>query len=108
MSTRTFDRETLLDLSVNAIPLVIIVFFVVVYATIGTFPDDPVVLLVQMSILLLTAGGLALLTYVSGKAISTDEDELDTEELHAGYSRADVQRVEGGGDEPVPATDGEG
>ncbi|WP_370518672.1 DUF6684 family protein [Natronomonas sp. CBA1123] len=31
MSNRTFDRETLLDLSVNVIPLAILAFFVIVY-----------------------------------------------------------------------------
>ena len=90
MSERTFDRETLLDLSVNVIPLGILVFFVAVYAVVGSFPDDPVVLVIQMSIILLTAGGLTVLTYYSGKAISGAEEEMD-EYVPAGYSHEDAE-----------------
>jgi hypothetical protein len=102
MSERLFDRETLLDLTVNVIPLGILVFFVAAYAVIGSFPDDPVVVLVQMSIILLTAGGLAVLTYYSGKAISGAEEEMD-EYIPAGYSREDAE-VAGvpGGSESEP------
>jgi hypothetical protein len=90
MSERLFDRETLLDLTVNVIPLGILAFFVAAYAVIGSFPDDPVVVLIQMSIILLTAGGLAVLTYYSGKAISGAEEEMD-EYIPAGYSREDAE-----------------
>jgi len=62
MSERLFDRETLLDLTVNVIPLGILAFFVAVYALVGSFPDDPLIVLIQMSIILLTAGALAVLT----------------------------------------------
>ena len=77
MSERTFDRETILDLSVNVIPLGMLAFFIVVYAVVGSFPDDPIVLVIQMSIILLTAGGLVMLTYYSGKAIAGAEEEMD-------------------------------
>lgn len=96
MSERLFDRETLLDLTVNVIPLGILAFFVAVYALVGSFPDDPLIVLIQMSIILLTAGALAVLTYYSGKAISGAEAEMD-EYIPAGYSRedADVAGVPG-------------
>ena len=41
MSERTFDRETLLDLSVNVIPLGMLAFFIVVYAVVGSSGNDP-------------------------------------------------------------------
>lgn len=73
MSDRIFDRETLLDISVNVIPLGIILFFIVVYTTMGDYPSAPLIVLLQMSILVLTGFGLLVLTYYSGKAISTAE-----------------------------------
>ncbi|MFQ3320206.1 MAG: hypothetical protein ACI8UR_001371 [Natronomonas sp.] len=92
MSDRTFDRETLLDLSVNAIPIGIIAFFVVAYLVIAPYPNDPAIMVIQMAIMLLTGIGLTILTYYSGKAISTAEDEGVN--LHAGYSKQDVETLE--------------
>ena len=105
MSERTFDRETLLDLSVNVIPLGILAFFVVVYAVVGSFPDDPIVIVIQMSILLLTAGGLVMLTYYSGKAVAGAEEEMD-EYIPAGYSREDAERGSLPGDHGGPEAQG--
>jgi hypothetical protein len=90
MSERTFDRDTLLDLSVNVIPLAILLFFVVLYAAIAPYPANSVVLAVQMSIIVLTGVALTLLTYYSGKAISTAENETD-DPIPAGYSEADAE-----------------
>ncbi|MCY4730100.1 hypothetical protein KY092_05960 [Natronomonas gomsonensis] len=87
MSNRTFDRETLLDLSVNVIPLAILAFFVIVYGVMGNYPDDPVVLVVQMSIIIVTGIALTLLTYFSGKAIAGSEEE---DEIPPGYSAEDA------------------
>lgn len=76
MSEHTFDRETLLDVSVNVVPLGIILFFVVTYVVVGDYPSDPLVFVVQMSIMGLTGVGLLVLTYYSGKAIAgADEAE---------------------------------
>jgi hypothetical protein len=88
MSNRTFDRETLLDLSVNVIPLAILTFFVIVYGLVGNYPDDPVILLVQMSIIIVTGIALTLLTYFSGKAIAGSETE---DEIPPGYSAEDAE-----------------
>jgi hypothetical protein len=90
MSERIFDRETLLDLTVNAIPLGILVFFIVLYTAVAPFPENSVVLVVQLSIISLTAVGLTILTYYSGKAISSAEN--DTEDyIPAGYSEEDAE-----------------
>lgn len=90
MSERTFDRDTLLDLSVNVIPLAILLFFVVLYVAIAPFPENSVVLAVQLSVITITGVALALLTYYSGKAISSAEDETD-DMIPAGYSEADAE-----------------
>jgi hypothetical protein len=88
MSNRTFDRETLLDLSVNVIPLAILAFFVIVYGVMGNYPNDPLVLFVQMSIIIVTGIALTLLTYFSGKAIAGSETE---DEIPPGYSPEDAE-----------------
>lgn len=83
MSERLFDRETLLDISVNIIPFGIILFFVVTYLVIGDYPDAPLVRLVQMSIMGLTGIGLLILTYFSGKAIASAEQHSEESETLA-------------------------
>ena len=62
MSDRLFDRETLLDISVNVIPLGITLFFVVA----GDYHSSPLVSLVQLSIMGLTAVGLLILDVLLG------------------------------------------
>lgn len=75
--TGTFDRETLLDLVVNAIPLGMMLFFVVVFLLINPFGSSPVNTAIQISLLVVPFVALAFLTYVSGKAVSEAEDELE-------------------------------
>ena len=81
MSERLFDRETLLDISVNVIPLGIILFFVVTYLVVGDYPSDPLITVVQLSIMGLTGIGLLILTYYSGKAIAGAEAGEEAEAL---------------------------
>jgi hypothetical protein len=73
-----FDEETLLDLIVNAVPLAIMLFFVVVFAVLNPFGWDPVTTALQFSIVLVTFAALAILTYYSGKAIQESEEALET------------------------------
>jgi hypothetical protein len=75
MAEKTFDRETLLDLTVNAIPLGMILFFVVLFLVISPYQSAPVVTAIQFSILGSMFVALFLLTYYAGKAISTAEEE---------------------------------
>jgi hypothetical protein len=72
-----FDRETLLDLVVNAIPLGIMLFFIAVFLLVNPFGSDPVGTALQISIVGVTFLALFVLTYVSGKAISESEKELE-------------------------------
>jgi hypothetical protein len=92
----TFDRETLLDLVVNAIPLGMILFFVVVFAVINPFGSDPVGTAIQMALLIVPFAALAFLTYVSGKAVSDAETDLEEQGLELSE--------EAGADEPAEET----
>jgi len=77
MTERIFDRDTLLDLTVNVIPLAMLGFFLVaflVYAP-GPFAFDSVLSTVQLSIVFTTFVLLAVLTYYAGKAIAGAEKE---------------------------------
>jgi hypothetical protein len=73
MSERTFDRETLLDLTVNIIPLGIILFFVLVFLFVNPWGFDPFVAAISIGLLVVPFVLLALLTYVSGRAVARDE-----------------------------------
>jgi len=73
MATRIFDRETLLDLTVNIVPLAIMAFFVVVFLVVNPWGVDPLASGIQFALLLAPFVLLAILTYISGKAIAGDE-----------------------------------
>ncbi|MEF8868518.1 MAG: DUF6684 family protein [Haloarculaceae archaeon] len=93
-----FDRETLLDLVVNAIPLGIMLFFIAVFLLVNPFGSDPVGTAIQISIVGVTFLALFVLTYVSGKAISESEKELE----EMGYTGVSESV---GADEAVEADD---
>jgi len=73
MSTKVFDRDTLLDLTVNFVPLFILLFFLVGYVVYNPFGVDSVTRILQVTLLLAPFVLLAILTYLSGKAIATAE-----------------------------------
>lgn len=79
MSGKTFDRETLLDLTVNVIPLGIILAFVGIFLVLSPFGFDSVISSIQFAIMGAMFVALAALTYYSGKAISQAEDEMEAE-----------------------------
>lgn len=70
---RIFDRETLLDLTVNFIPLGIILFFIVLFAVFRPFGVDLVATVIMMGLLIIPFAALAVLTYFAGKVISEAE-----------------------------------
>lgn len=78
-SSNYFDRETLLDLSVNIIPLGIIGFFLVLFVVVPSFGIDPWVTGIQLALLIIPFIGLAVLTYYSGKAIAKAEQQEEAE-----------------------------
>jgi hypothetical protein len=73
MATKIFDRETMLDLTVNFIPLFIILFFVVGFAVFNPFGYDSMATGIQYALLVAPFVFLAVLTYVSARAIAGDE-----------------------------------
>ncbi|WP_123533181.1 DUF6684 family protein [Halosimplex salinum] len=79
MSEKVFDRETLLDLTVNFIPLGILIFFIGAFALFPTWGVDPLISGLQFAIVGVTAVLLVILTYYAGKAISTAESEMEAE-----------------------------
>jgi hypothetical protein len=69
-----FDRETLLDLTVNFIPLFMILYFTAVLLIINPWPDLGLFLfVVAIGLHVVPFVALAILTYISGKAIAGDE-----------------------------------
>jgi len=77
MSSRTFDRDTILDLTVNIIPLGILAFFIVAFVVFTPDPlaFDSVFSTLQFSILVTMFVLLAILTYYAGKAVAGAEKD---------------------------------
>lgn len=75
----TFDRETLLDLMVNIIPIGIMLFFGVVYIFIIQYQRAwGFTSLVMFALIIVPIVSLGLLTYISGKHISGGESSTET------------------------------
>lgn len=70
MSDRVLDRETLLDLVVNIIPMGIILFFIALFLLYNPFGHSPVALVLSQLLLVVPFLVLAVITYVSGRIIS--------------------------------------
>jgi len=70
-----FEKDTLLDLTVNVIPLGIILFFIVAFALVNPFGLDPVFSGLQFSLMISMFLLLAVLTYYAGRAIEGAEHE---------------------------------
>lgn len=79
MDSTVFNRETLLDLSVNIIPLGIMVFFLALFVLANPWGmGDPLMYWLMVLIIGHMIVLLAVLTYYSGKAIESGEhaDEM--------------------------------
>jgi hypothetical protein len=74
--TEIFDRETLLDLVVNIIPLFIILFFIVAFVLFNPFGVEALPSGIQFGLLVAPFVLLAILTYISGKAIAGSEKKF--------------------------------
>ncbi|MFC7204209.1 DUF6684 family protein [Haloferax namakaokahaiae] len=73
MANKTFDKDTMLDLVVNMVPLAIILFFVVAFAVVNPFGFESLPSGLQFALLIVPFVALAVLTYLSGKAIAGAE-----------------------------------
>jgi len=72
-----FEKDTLLDLTVNVIPLGIILFFIAAFAVVNPFGLDPVFSGMQFALMLSMFLLLAVLTYYAGRAIEGAEKAAD-------------------------------
>lgn len=68
-----FERGTVLDLTVNAVPLAILLFFIALFVLYRPFPPDPFDLVVSVLLLVIPFVLLAILSYVAGLAIQASE-----------------------------------
>ncbi|WP_338741955.1 DUF6684 family protein [Haloplanus salilacus] len=75
MATKVFDREMFLDLIVNFIPLFLLFFFIVGYTVYNPFGVDTTFRTLQYALIVMPFVLLALLTYLSAKAIGSSESE---------------------------------
>ena len=84
-------RRMLFDVSVNVVPIGILVFFVGLFLTYGSYPADPLVTVIQVALVLVPAFVVVVVTYYTVKAVSRAEREGDAV-VPPGYSRADAER----------------
>ena len=117
---RIFDRETLLDLTVNFIPLGIILFFIVLFLVFRPFGTDLVATVISMGLLVIPFAALAILTYFAGKVITEaerygeSETAEDVAETAIGVGEGSTDDGDGsgddggGGDEGHPSTEAGG
>jgi len=77
MTSSVFDRETMLDLLVNVIPLGILLFFIGLFVVANPFGGNPVYTYLQFAIVGLTFVLLVILTFFSARAVATDERRIE-------------------------------
>lgn len=65
MTDSVFDREKILDISVNIIPMVIIAFFVVVSLAMSPYPSNLFIDAITIMLHVIPFVCLALLTYIA-------------------------------------------
>ncbi|WP_435360727.1 DUF6684 family protein [Haloarchaeobius sp. DFWS5] len=83
---KVFDKDTILDLTVNIIPLGIMLFFLVLFvpSIYGPWPWESTYSLLQVALIVVPFIGLAVLTYFSALAI--EGDAVESEQAgHAGH-----------------------
>ena len=73
MTERYIDRETLLDLTVNIIPLAILAFFFVLFIVVSPWGLDPLFTTLMLGLIALHFVLLALLTWFAGRTIAKEE-----------------------------------
>ena len=104
MALLGFEKETLLDLTVNVIPLGIILFFIAAFAVVNPFGLDLVFSGLQFSLMISMFLLLAVLTYYAGRAIEGAEEGAD----HAAIEEPNATTgtlAEGGSDDEAEQDD---
>lgn len=70
------DRETILDITVNVIPIFILAVFFVLYVLYSPWEYDISTMVIQHFLTLFPLLMLAILSYISARIVSRDEDIL--------------------------------
>lgn len=73
------DSETVLDVLVNVVPMVILLFFIVLYTLIRPWQFDASTFVIMHFLTVFPFLLLGILTYYAAQAISRDEAELERE-----------------------------
>jgi len=102
-----FDKDTLLDLTVNVIPLGIILFFIGAFALVPAFGVDPVFTTLQFALMVSMFLLLAVLTYYAGKAIEGAEEAVDHSAIDEPNATTDTLDDEDQDDAELDAGDDE-
>jgi membrane protein implicated in regulation of membrane protease activity len=100
-----FEKDTLLDLTVNVIPLGIILFFIAAFAVVNPFGIDPVFSALQFTLMGSMFLLLAVLTYYAGRAIEGAEEATDHSAIEEPNSATGTLDGEGEQEEEVTASD---
>lgn len=80
MASFGIDRETLLDLTVNVVPLAIILLFAAVAVVVSPIgPTDLFTEIVELGLLAVPFVVLAVVTYIAGRAVMLDEEHTEPE-----------------------------
>lgn len=74
------DGDTLFDVSVNLIPIAILLCFVVLFAVITPWPSNLLLFAVGHALTIIPIVLLALLTYVAAKAFTRSESDISVRE----------------------------
>jgi hypothetical protein len=98
MEKELFDRDTLLDLTVNFIPLGILLLFIVIYLVFNPFGFGGLVSVIQFSIIGIMFIALAVLTYYSGAAVSRAENQAEADAALEGEGETEPGALAGAAD----------
>lgn len=90
MIPETFDKETALDLVVNAVPLGMLTLFVLMFVIDTPYGIDPVTSAIQLTLVLVPLGALVVLSYHAAKAVERAEAEMEGEGEAEAETEADA------------------
>lgn len=73
MVERVINRDTLVDVTVNVVPLAVLLAFVVLFVAYDPWGWDPFPVLLSIGLLVVPFATLAVVTYAAARAIARDE-----------------------------------
>lgn len=73
MSKYSLERQTILDVSVNIVPLIMLIFFFGLFAVYDPYRGNAFMLGMSLFLLVIPFVLLAFLTYVAGRTIEHEE-----------------------------------